>query len=51
VVLADVPLQGAPLTRIGERAWVRFEQGHAPLAWQALRALQQQVLGHFNPGA
>jgi putative peptide zinc metalloprotease protein len=51
VVLADVPLQGAPLTRIGERAWVRFEHGHAPLAWQALRAVQQQVLGHFNPGA
>ncbi len=35
--------------RIGERMLVRFEHGRAPLAWQAARGLQQQLLRHFNP--
>lgn len=50
VVLGEVQLDGhTPLARIGQRVWVRFETGHAPLLWQALRAVQQQVLAHFNP--
>jgi putative peptide zinc metalloprotease protein len=49
VLLADVRLEQPTGDRIGERALVRFEHGRAPIAWQAARALQQQVLEHFNP--
>lgn len=49
IVLGEVQLAGEPLARLGERVLVRFPHGHLPLAAQALRALQQQVLRHFNP--
>lgn len=35
--------------RVGGRALVRFGHGSRPLAWQAMRQLQQLFLGHFNP--
>ncbi len=52
VVLLDVRLDapaGAGHERIGERAWVRFDAGPAPLLWQLAQALRQQVLRNFNP--
>ncbi len=35
--------------RIGVRAWVRFDQGRAPLALQFARWLQRQAAQRFNP--
>ena len=52
VVLLDVRLEeplGARGSRLGERAWVRFDAGWSPLALQWGRALQRQVLQRFNP--
>jgi putative peptide zinc metalloprotease protein len=60
VVLLDVRLAAvpaapdevsaaAPGARVGERAWVRFDAGFAPLAWQAVRWVQQRVQRSFNP--
>jgi len=49
VLLGEVRLEQAAGNRIGERVHVRFEHGMAPLAWQAARALQQQLLRHFDP--
>jgi len=50
-VLVDVRLAPAaagaraagPAARIGERAWVRLDDGFAPLAWQWLRAAQHAI--------
>ena len=55
VVLMDVAIDTpahvtAAADRLGGRAQVRFDHGTLPLAGQALRALQQLVLQHFNPG-
>ncbi len=33
---------------IGERVYVRFDHGYAPLAWQGYRALRQLFLSSFN---
>jgi putative peptide zinc metalloprotease protein len=41
--------QGGIGERIGERAWVRFDDGFSPLVFQWARALRQQVLRRFNP--
>ena len=56
VVLLDVrldPPAGAASEpvgeRIGERAWVRFDAGWAPLSVQLARAVRQKVLHYFNP--
>lgn len=52
VVLLDIRLdaQGERnANRIGERAWVRFDTGAAPLLLQAARAMQRLVLTRFNP--
>ena len=49
VLQADVQLERTLGERIGARAWVRFERPPAPLAWQAVRALQQQWLQHLEP--
>jgi putative peptide zinc metalloprotease protein len=55
VVLLDVALDARPQAqdgggeRIGERAWVRFDTGLAPLALQFAQALQRTVLRRFNP--
>ncbi|WP_294000334.1 hypothetical protein [Sphaerotilus sp.] len=51
VLQADVRLERATGERIGARAWVRFEQDRAPLAWQAARVLQQQLLHHLDPAS
>jgi putative peptide zinc metalloprotease protein len=40
---------GEPAPRLGERAWVRLDDGFSPLAWQGLRWVQRQVLQRFNP--
>ncbi|MDZ7854883.1 biotin/lipoyl-binding protein [Sphaerotilus sp.] len=48
VLQADVQLEHAIGERIGARAWVRFERPRTPLAWQAVRALQQQLLQHLG---
>jgi len=60
VVLLDVLLDLQPAgpagghtehiaERIGERAWVRFDAGLAPLGWQLAQALQRAARRHFNP--
>ena len=52
VVLLDIRLDArrkATVERIGERAWVRFDTGAAPLAVQAARGIQRLVLSRFNP--
>jgi putative peptide zinc metalloprotease protein len=52
VVLLDLRLDGASADgreRLGERAWVRLDNGFAPLALQAARELQRQVMQRFNP--
>ena len=56
VVLLDVRLDastsvgGEPASeRVGERAWVRFDTGSAPLPVQWARVLRQRVLHTFNP--
>ena len=56
VVLLDVRLDAQSNAqdatgheRIGERAWVRFDTGLAPLALQFAQGLQRTVLRRFNP--
>ena len=56
VVLLDAQLESTPAAaqrgsgeRIGERAWVRFDRGTAPLALQGVYAVRQQMLRRFNP--
>ena len=49
VFLFDLALPGSALQRVGERAWVRFDHGAQPLAFQAYRRLAQLLLKHFNP--
>jgi len=44
-------LEEAPLQRLGERAWVRFELGAEPLAMQWQRRVRQALLKHFNPSS
>lgn len=51
VVLLDVQLDdaGSAPRRLGERAWVRIDAGHVPLALRALRALRREVVRGFHP--
>ena len=52
VLLLDVRLDAADphaVARIGDRAWVRFDTGFVPLAWQALQALRRELLQRLNP--
>ena len=52
VVVLDVQLlvpADAGDARLGERAWVRFDAGYAPLLLQWSRSVRQQVLRRFNP--
>ncbi len=51
VFLFDVVLEGAASQSFGQRAWVRFELEHEPLAAQWYRHLRQLFLRHFNPTA
>lgn len=48
VFLVDLKLQETALDHIGERAWVRFDHGYAPLAEQLYRRLAQVFLKHFS---
>jgi putative peptide zinc metalloprotease protein len=51
VVVLDVRLPAEVLSgRAGQRAWVRFDFGAAPLAQQWGRQVRQALLKHFNPG-
>lgn len=52
VVLLDLQLDAAAAadaTRLGERAWVRFDAGLAPLAAQALQALRLRLMQQAHP--
>jgi putative peptide zinc metalloprotease protein len=49
VFLIDMTVPGLPEERIGNRVWVRFDLGYAPLATQVLRRVRQLFLRHFNP--
>lgn len=48
VVLLDLTVPGLPLQRVGTRAWVRLELGHAPLALQLYRQAVQAFLPHVG---
>ena len=51
VVLLDLQLDaaaGGAHGRVGERAWVRFDAGYAPLVLQWVQALRRHVLQRFN---
>lgn len=51
VVVMDIALPQAAGERFGARALVRFDHGTDSIASQALRGLQQLLLGHFSPTA
>ena len=52
VVLIDVRVPAAAAAgRTGQRAWVRFDFGAAPLAQQWARRARQALLQHFNPAS
>ncbi|RZI84758.1 MAG: biotin/lipoyl-binding protein [Rubrivivax sp.] len=51
VVMMDVHMdQSASAERLGERAWVRFDQGWSPPLAQAWRWARWRLDGAFNPG-
>jgi putative peptide zinc metalloprotease protein len=47
VFMIDVALPQAETQRVGGRAWVRFDFGSEPLAFQWMHALRQLLLEHF----
>ncbi len=47
--LYDVFLANRSLERVGGRAWVRFEHGTEPLAFQWYRSASQMFLKQFDP--
>ncbi|HOB93532.1 MAG TPA: hypothetical protein PK306_05195 [Aquabacterium sp.] len=47
----DGPGAAAAAPRLGQRAWVRFDQGWQPLAGQLAQGLLRRVQRHFNPQA
>jgi putative peptide zinc metalloprotease protein len=55
VVLVDVAVQPDPgepadaVHRLGARAWVRFDLGWSPLAWQGAQALRRAWLRQVHP--
>lgn len=49
VVLHDVFLNNRLLERVGGRAWVRFDHGFEPLAFQIYRRAAQLFLKQFDP--
>ena len=51
VVVMDIALAAPSGERFGARALVRFDHGTASIASQALRGLQQLLIGHFSPSA
>jgi putative peptide zinc metalloprotease protein len=51
VFLVDLTLPGHTLTRVGGRAWVRFDHGTSSLATQLYYRISQLFLRHFSPTA
>jgi len=51
VFLIDLTLPAHTLARVGGRAWVRFDHGSEPLAWQLYRRAAQLFLQRFAPAA
>ena len=49
VFLLDLKLTSKTLERVGGRAWLRFDHGARPLAFQWQRRMQQLFLKQFNP--
>lgn len=50
VILLDIQLTAADsLPRLGERAWVCFDRGLSPLAWQFAQHLRREFMRRFNP--
>jgi putative peptide zinc metalloprotease protein len=49
VFLFDLAVPGLAVERVGTRAWVRFDHGSAPLAWQLYRRASQLFLQHVSP--
>jgi putative peptide zinc metalloprotease protein len=49
VVLLDLQLPASHLTRVGARAWVRFDHGPTPLAMRWHRRAKQIFLKHISP--
>ena len=49
VFLLDLRLTSKTLERVGGRAWLRFDHGARPLAFQWQRRMQQLFLKQFNP--
>ena len=49
VFLLDLRLTSKMLERVGGRAWLRFDHGARPLAFQWHRRMQQLFLKQFNP--
>jgi putative peptide zinc metalloprotease protein len=49
VFLYDVFLNNRLLERVGARAWVRFDHGYEPLAFQLYRRATQLFLKQFDP--
>ena len=48
VFLVDLKLADDELKHVGERAWVRFDHGYAPLATQLYRRIAQVFLKQFS---
>ena len=51
VLLYDVFLSNRMLERVGGRAWVRFDHGSEPLAFQLYRRASQLFLKQFDPAS
>lgn len=52
VIVLDIqldPATTAPPPRLGERAWVCFNAGFSPIAWQLSDRLRYEILRRFNP--
>jgi putative peptide zinc metalloprotease protein len=49
VFLFDLAVPGLALERVGARAWVRFDHGSEPLAFQIYRRATQLFLQHVSP--
>jgi putative peptide zinc metalloprotease protein len=48
VFVVDVQLNDEPLKRIGGRAWILFDHGSQPLAFQWARSIRQVFLKHLG---
>lgn len=51
VFIVDVRLSSTHVNRVGERAWLRFDHGHAPLLTQWMLRWKQLLLNRFSSNA